>query len=532
MQYIHGEKNLENTTIRLQDILAIIKRRKLIIAIPFLTIFIIATAVTLLLPPIYKSSATILIEEQEIPVEYVHTTVTSYVEKRLQEIKQKIMSTTRLQEVIDKYELYTDLKNRKTNEEIIKKMRDDIDLKLISAEVIDKRTGQNTSATIAFTLSYVGKNDAAKVQRVASVLASLFLEENIKVREKQVREASTFFEEEKNKIEKFIHDFESKISSFKEAHINELPELMPVNMQDMHATEINIERSSDQLRSLKEKEAYLVAEVASISPQIVDQERLSKLKLELGRLTTLYSDEYPDIINFKKEIAEIERSLQGKTSHNDIASGKGKPTNPAYISLSSQLNSVRSEISSVKQQLATYEQQISKLRGYIKATPVVEQEYRKLLMERDSHKIKYDDLMQKFMEARVAQGLEKNQKGERFTMIDPPLMPEKPYKPNRLAIFLIGIVLGMGCSLGLTAMLELTDDTIRDGKVLSLATNVPVLAVIPAIYTDGELAGQKKRHVMTYILVGAFVILVPVILHLFVIDGYVFWAKLMRNLNL
>lgn len=522
---------MENEILRIPDILKILKRRKVALVLPFLTIFIIAAAIALLLPPIYKSTSTILVEDQEIPTEYIQTTVTSLVEKRLQEIKQKIMSTTRLQEVIDKYELYTDLKKNKTSEEIIEKMRDDIALELISAEVVDQRTGRNTNATVAFTLSYEGKNDPAKVQRVASVLASLYLEENIKVREKQVREASSFFEDEKNKIEKTINEFESKIASFKEEHINELPELTQMHMQDIHAAEISIERTLEQLRGLKEREAYLLAEVAAVSPQIADQEKLSMLKLELHRLTPLYSEKYPDTIHLKKEIAQIEKSLGGKTSQNDIASGAGKATNPAYINLSSQLSSVRSEIASVKQQIATYEKQSAKLRGYLKATPVVEQEYRKLLMERDSLKSKYDDLMQKFMEARVAQGLEKGQKGERFTLIDPALLPEKPYKPNRLAIFLIGIVLGIGCSVGLTAVLEITDDTIRDERSLHMATHVPILSVIPVIYNERDLAGQKKRQRTNVILGAAVLVLAPVIFHFFVMDTYVFWAKLMRKLN-
>lgn len=522
---------MENPTFRLQDILAIIKRRKLVLIIPFLLIFFAAAAVALLLPPVFKSSSTILIEEQEIPVEYVQTTVTSYVEKRLQEIRQKIMSTTRLQEVIDKYELYTDLKKKKTREEIIDRMRGDIALELISAEVVDQRTGRNTSATIAFTLSYEGKNDPAKVQRVASVLASLFLEENIKVRERQVREASNFFEEEINKIEDSLHEFEAKISSFKEAHINELPELMQVNMQDLHSVEISLERSFEQLRGLKEREAYLVAEISAVSPQIANEEKLSMLRLEMSRLTSLYSDEYPDIIHLKKEIAEIEKSLQGTNSSSENISETGKPTNPAFINLSSQLNSVRSEIDSVKQQIATYETRRDKLRSYIKASPVVEGEYRKLLMERDSFKLKYDDLMQKFMEARVAQGLEKDQKGERFTLIDPALLPEKPYKPNRLAIFLIGIVLGVGCSVGLAAVLEITDDTIRDGKVLSFTTRVPVLSVIPVIYTKKEISRKKRTRILAIISFVIVIALLPVAFHFLVMDIYVFWAKVMRNVS-
>jgi succinoglycan biosynthesis transport protein ExoP len=521
---------LENTRIRLQDILAIIQRRKLLLLIPLLTIVGVAAAIALLLPPVYKSSSTILIEDQEIPSEYVHTTVTSYVEKRLQEIKQKIMSTTRLLEIIDKYELYTDLKKRKTTEEIVEKMRDDISLKLISAEVIDKHTGQNTNATIAFTLSYQGKNDPAKVQRVASVLASLFLEENIKVREKQVREASSFFEEEKNRIESSIHEIELKISSFKEKHINELPELMQINVQDVHSIEISIEKASEELRGLKEKEASQAAELASVSPQIADQEKLSSLRLELDRLTTQYSNEYPDVIHVKQEIAEIEKN-QSEKGQSGAASGEGKATNPAYITLSSQLGSTRSEIATIKQQIAEYEKQRKTLHQYIKATPGVDQEYKGLLMERDSLNTKYNDLMQKFMEARVAQGLEKDQKGERFTLIDPALLPEKPFKPHRLVIFLVGLILGVAVSIGLTALTEMADDTIRDGRILSLSTHIPVLSVIPVIYTDSELLGKKRRYITAFVLGGVGVVVIPLLFHFFVMDVYVLWAKLMRNLN-
>lgn len=518
-------------TLRPQDIPAIVKRRKRALILPFVTIFFIASAVALLLPPIYKSSSTILIEDQEIPAEYIQTTVTSLVEKRLQEIKQKIMSTTRLQEIIDRYELYADLKKNHTSEEIIDKMRDDIALELISAEVVDKRTGRNTNATVAFTLSYEGKNDPVKVQRVASVLASLYLDENIKVRERQVREASVFFEEEKNRIEQSIHEVETTISAFKEQHINELPELIQMHLQDIYSTEINIERSMEQLRGFKEREAYLLAQISQVSPQMASQEKLSSLKLDLNRLSALYSDQYPDIVHLKKEIAEIERNQPGGTA-GKTGSGADKPTNPAYITLNAQLNSARADIASAKQEVATYEGHICKLRGYIREAPVVEQEYRKLMMERDSLKRKYDDLMQKFMEAQVAQGLEKDQKGERFTLIDPALLPEKPYKPNRVVIFLIGIILGLGGSIGLAAVLELSDDTIRDASAFNTTTRIPVLSVVPYIYNESERTMRKKRHAMVYGAGAAVLILAPVLFHFLVMDLYVFWAKVMRNLNL
>jgi hypothetical protein len=134
------------------------------------------------------------------------------------------------------------------------------------------------------------------------------------------------------------------------------------------------------------------------------------------------------------------------------------------------------------------------------------------------------------MEARVAHGLEKEQKGERFTLIEPPRLPEKPFKPNRLAIMLIGVVLGMGAGVGLAALREFSDDAVRNGDSLTMATRFPVLAGIPEIMTAKDVSDRrKKRLVWSGCAVGA-VVLGLVAFHFFVMDLDIFWAKLMRKL--
>lgn len=521
---------MEPSTISLKDLVAIIKRRRWSLIAPFVSLLLIAAGVALLLPPVYKASSTILIEEQEIPLEYVQTMVTTYVEQRLQEINQKIMSTTRLQELIATYDLYADKQDRWTKEEIIEKMREDIHLEPISTEVVDRRTGRPTTATIAFTLSYEGENDPGKVYQVAGKIASLFLEENLKARERQASEASKFFDDEISKIKADMNAVELKIAEFKEKHVHELPELIQVNMQDLNRVDITVERTYEQLRSLKEREGNLLSEVATASPQLSDQTRLAELKQKLAQLKTVYSEQYPDVIHMREEIGNLEKSLAA-------APAPGKPAieksdNPAYITLNSQLTGVKTEIESVQRQISGLEKQREKLNRHINATPGVEQSFRELLNERDSMKIKYGDLMNKYMEARTAQGLEKEQKGERFTMIDPALLPEKPYKPNRIAIMLIGIVLGMGAGLGLAALREFTDDAVRDAGALATATSLPVLAAIPLIKTGQEIIqekGQRKRLLLATL---ASLVVGLTIFHFFVMDFAIVWAKLARHFSL
>lgn len=521
---------MEQSTFTLNDLTAIIKRRRWSLLTPFAALIGIAGAVALLLPPVYKSSATILIEEQEIPLEYVQTMVTSYVEKRLQEINQKIMSTSRLQEIIDKYNLYPAKRDKWTKEEIVDKMREDIELAPISTEVVDRRTGRPTTATIAFTLSYEGENDPAKVYRVAGKLASLFLEENLKARERQANEASRFFEDEIRKIKTDMNAVELKVAGFKEQHVHELPELLQVNMQDLHRLDINMERAYEQLRSQKEQEGYLLAQIATVSPQLSNQTRLVELRQKLAQLQTIYSDQYPDVVQMEAEIAKLEKTMA--TDPDVSATSNEMPDNPAYVTLSSQLTSVQAEIESVQRQISGLEKQRDALSRRIAATPGIEHSYKELLLERDSMKAKYDDLMGKYMEARVAQGLEKEQKGERFTLIDPALMPEKPYKPNRIAILLVGIVLGAGAGVGLVALREFTDDAVRDAASLAKTTAIPVLAAIPLIKTASEIAQAKARRRILALAAISSMTGALMIVHFFVMDFAIVWAKLARHFSL
>ncbi|UCD77256.1 MAG: hypothetical protein JSW26_17740 [Desulfobacterales bacterium] len=524
---------MEATQMFPKDYFDILKRRKWSLILPALIVMLIGIAVALGLPPIYKSTSTILIEEQGIPSDFVTTTVTSYAEQRLQTINQRIMSFSRLLEIIQRFDLYPEYKDKWTTEEIVEKMQEDTILEPISAEVIDRRTGRPTSATIAFTLSYEGKNPRTVLQ-VANVLASLFLSENLQEREKQAKETSAFLESELDKLKTELTDLEARIAVFKKEHINELPEVMQVNLQSLDRIERDIALAGQQLRKLKENEQYYLTQLASIEPYINDEEestsrrRLEELKVELVHLTKRFSDEYPDVKKTRAEIAELEKTLaatEGKRKSNGQA-----PDNPAYINLAAQLASTRAEIDSTRSSIETLQLSAKEFRRRMSATPHVEEAYNAMIAERSNTQAKYNDLMQKLMEARVAQGLEKEQKGERFTLIDPARLPEKPFKPNRLAIILIGFVLGSGAGIGLAALREFSDDTIRKVEQLERATKFPVLAGIPRILTNKDIIRRRWKRLA---LAGGTVCVIAaglLVFHFVVMDLHIFWAKLMRRL--
>ena len=489
---------MEETTMSLNDLKAVLLRRRWGMLLPACAVFWLSVALAFLLPSIYQSMATILIEEQEIPANIVQSTVTSFAEQRLQNIYQRIISTSRLLAVIKDLHLYPELQDKMAPDEIAAKMRKDISLDFIKADVIDPKTGRAASANIAFTLSYLGKVPE-QTQKVASVLTSLLLEDNLKDRQQSATSASNFLEEEANRVKAAMAENDAKIAAFKEQHVNELPELLQVNMQSLQNSEVNRDRLSAQMRSLRQQEGYLESQLASIPRQAMQKNRLEELKIQLAGLQTQFSDHYPDVIAVK---AEIKRLTADKG-----AAREETPDNPAYVTLAAQLASTKSEIASLGKQIAVNDQNAAKYHSYIEATPRVEETYKALLNEHDNQLHKFNDLMQKHMEARVALGLEKDQKSEHFTVVEPPLLPDKPAKPNRLAIILIGIVLGAGAGVGTAALLEFSDQSIRSAEGLTQATSFPVLGVIPEIVHQKERRRARRMNILKGVAVGINVVL-------------------------
>jgi polysaccharide chain length determinant protein (PEP-CTERM system associated) len=521
---------MEQDVKSLGDVIAIIKRRKNYLIWPAVGVFVLSAIIAFAWPPTYRSTSTILIEEQEIPREYVMTTVSSFAEQRLQTINQRIMSSTRLTEIINRFKLYEDLRGKWAMEEIIDKMRrKDIKFELINADVIDRRTGRPTAATIAFSLAYEGRNPAV-VQQVANVLASLYLEENLRVREQQTEGATKFMEDERKIVEEQLAEIDKQIAAFKQSNINTLPELSQYNLQLVDRLDREIDQYNDQLKTLREKENYLQSQLASIPTDSSnpDKDRLRELRVKLVNLESRFTDEYPDVKKTKVEIAELEKKLKA-TGQNPIDS---KPDNPAYVTLAAQLASTRSEIDSVKRQINTSQEKRSNYQRRIATSPRVEESYRALMTQRNNLQAKYDDLTKKYMESKVASGLEKGQMGERFTLIDAARLPEKPVFPNIPAILLIGLVLGIGAGVGSAALKEFSDQSVRTAGALSSALGLPVLAVIPDIVSAEDTDQDKQQRRQILIWSAVVIVCAVVVFHFFVMDLDIVWAKIMRRMIL
>lgn len=556
----------------ISEILGSLKRRKNPAMVAFSIVLMASLLYAVLASPVYKSSSTILIEQQEIPQDLVRTTVTSYADQRIQMILQRVMTFAKLSELIKKYGLYSDERKKEPLESIVEMMRGDIGQKMISADVVDPRSGRPMEATIAFSLSY--KSEAAKTaQLVANDLTTLFLSENIKNRKEMASEAEGFLSAEVNRLEMKSMELESKLSTFKEQNLKLLPEMTSVNMNIMDRSERELFDVNRQIQALEERQVYLQSQLSQInhrasvmagdSEQVRSpQARAKFLQNRMISLSAIYTASHPDISNARRELDEIiddgylpsdalflkkqieiyhadlygaERPtglsvdrknllLERITSLEEGLSGIGQSgqiklseaDNPAYIQMATSLEASVSELKHFKTSRIELKRKISDLERALAGTPDVERRYRSLARDYDNTAMKYREFKEKQLQASLAKTLEDERKGERFTLIEPPLMPEKPLKPNRILLSVAGFLAAIAVAMGVVGLYEKMDTTFYSEQVLRSGAGVSPLAVIPHITTSQELRLEKNKFILVVgglaILLASFIVSVHVVL--------------------
>ncbi|HEU4684719.1 MAG TPA: hypothetical protein VFS39_09495 [Nitrospira sp.] len=569
-----------------EDYIALFRRRRRIMVMVGGGLLAVSLAIAFAWPSTYKSTATILIEEQEIPSDLVRSTITSYADQRIETIKQQVMSRTTLWKVVEQYDLYRDLRRSNPAEEIVNRFIRDIEVEVISADVVDKRTQHPTKATIAFTVAYQNRSpDLA--QKVANELTSLFLGENLKSRERQAQETTAFLQQEAEHLAAHIGEVDEKIAAFKQKAKGALPELMALNQQLLNQADRELIDIDQQIRTLEERRNYLEGELATIKPntpiisvsgeRILDSaERLRALRAQYAAASATMAPDHPDIIKMKQEIEALEReagrrpeiedavkalvdaratlatfSTRLGKDHPDVVQARRKietleeevrrlratpgkpadvkPENPAYINLQAQLKSAVSSLEALRKTREAVKGRLQDYASRLERTPELEPDYLFLTRDRDTSAQKYQDIRSRLLEAKVSEGLEVQRKGERFSLLDPPSLPERPDKPNRPAIVVVGLVLALAGGCGAGIALETFDRSIRTAEQVGQLTQAFPLAVIPFMPNEDDLRTAIRRR--RWIRSAGFAAFAATLLmvHLFVLPLDVLWYSMLKR---
>lgn len=506
------------------------RRRKKIFLAVFSAVLALSILVAIFFPKTYVSTATFLIEGQ-VPDEVVKGMSGGYIEERLQAITQQLLSYDKLLEIIREFALYGDIKSGADEELAVKELREDITVRTIKAEDLDQRPSRARYNTVAFTLSYQGK-DPVTVQRVASRLMALYVQKNVQSKEQTASQTVAILQQKLDEQRERMSSLERKLNDYKLIHAGELPEAIPFNYEQINRLNTQLDELNTKIRNLEERkrnpEAALanqsVADASATAPAATDPwTRVAQLRTQLVSLQARYSEKHPDVVKTKNELRQLEARLgisnelnekekrlaELQVRYAETKATKG-PDHPDTVQLQQEIASITKETRKLRsqgisvdptekelmrltQQRADVQKRLSEYQRKSQMAPLVQKEYGKLATEYDDALRQYNETMGKLAEVRLARGLDQTQLGERFTIIDEPKVPQKHDKPKRSRILLAGVLLSLFCGFFAAFITENMDHSIASTDKLRRLTNVPVLTVVPYIDLEQKRSAGNDR---------------------------------------
>jgi len=450
----------------LTEYVTVLWRRKFWFIIPVIGGVVLAAALILYLPKSYKSTTLILVEEQQIPEEFVRSTVSEPVAGRLATIRQQIMSRSFLERIVEKFGLFKK-SGKMLMEEKVELMRKAVEIKTMGEARLN-----------AFSITFVGDSPMTTMN-VTNELASLLIKENLKIREQMVEGTTEFIDGELENLKRTLERQEGAISQFKQNYSGELPGQMDASLRTLDRLQIGLQQTKLALKEAEGADPLLQG--WTIQTQ------------KLATLQRRYKDNHPDILALKKEIRELEERM--------IARGDGLPSSKSVSVKDEKSSSLlppklkidpnTAEIAELKLSEKRIEGQILDFENRIDNVPKREQELAILLRDYDNTQKNYQTLLDKKLTAKISENLEKRQKGEQFRILDAANFPGKPYTPDPVKMSILGCFLGIVSGFGLVLIREMADSSVRQPEDLEKLSSLPVLASI-LDYKDFQKRVQKR----------------------------------------
>ena len=517
----------------LAGLLEIARRRRVLAILPFLFVLTAAASLAVFLPSLWTAKALVLVNRQQIPERYVASTVQADIEARLLTLSQDILTPDRLMKIADEYGLYYNLRRTSPPEDIVDRMRRDIRIELADDGSKDRR-GARESRSALFSIAYTAP-DPEVAARVSNTLASLYIQENGRDREKQAAGTSKFLDNQLGDISNKLKGQEQRITDYKEKFLGELPEQKEVNLRTLERLQAQLQLANENNRRANERKQLLTNSLGefdttsgmaaggggpNVTPAETAAARLNLLRQELAVMQTKFHDRYPDVLQMKEQIRILEAKLEAEKKQQAAATqatkkGAGSsrdlkivPQNAYIQSLMTQLDQAQVDAKTSAEEMAAINRQIAVYQRRLENTPKREQELAVITRDYESTRELHKNLLTKRGEAEMAAELESRQQGETFRVIEPARLPDRPAGPNRFRLLLVGLALALGASGVAVVLAEQVDTSFRRVDEVRATAPMPVLSAIPRITTEQDRTRhlRQRRWATAAVAVGLFLI--------------------------
>lgn len=456
----------------------IISRRRWLIIIPLLISGIVGLYFALTLPKQYTATTLIAVQSQRVPRDYVQSLVTEDITSRITTLRQEILSRTNLEKIISQFNLFSEPKQQNMfMEDKVAQLQQRITISIGRSSPRDRRAN-------SFWITYEGSSPE-QVSAITNTLASLFIDENLKIREAQALGTSDFLQQELSSMKDRLEQTETALRNYRFQHMGELPDQLDSNLRILDRLQREL---ADKEESLRDAKMRLVA----LNEQPLNEDRrnfrdygklsFDQLQAELTSLQSRYTDKHPDIILLKQLIAEAQ-------------SGNPQRESEAIIETRNEIVELEEDIKNIHNQIATYNRRVEN-------APQREADLLSLKRNYNNMRASYKDLLDRKLEAEIAVNMELKQKGEQFRIIDPARTPARPTLPDIQKLLGIALATGLGVGAGLCLVLEYLTPVFRRPDEIEAFLGIPLIATIPAIYSRKKKVARWLNNTMAITVSG------------------------------
>lgn len=485
----------------------IIQRRNAVVILTTIGFFFCAAVIARQLPNVYRSQTVILVDAQQVPSSYVPTTVSTSIQDRLATIQQQVMSPTRLKRMIEKDGLFPELRDK------------------VSEDVLIQKIQKSTSVDVAghfssFRIAYQGENPK-EASLIANELALTFISENTLARERQFSGTVDFLQKEAQETKARLEASDKQLDAIRASNSDILPGEKQFHLEALSTLRSQLAASEDRVRQAKQDKVMLESMMTTSAPTVeVDsgggitsasplQAQIEKQESRLAELRSRYGPSFPDVRKAQAELDRLRKKADAEKPQ-DAPAVTVEPVSPSSTStkrnpvLEAQIQKLDQEIAEQAKLQGPLQQQIDFHLSKLSRVPIFEQEMAGIMRDHDSLQSHYQSLLDKEQSAQMARDIEERQKGERFEILDPAPIPDKPSGPNRVLISIAGLMAGLVGGIGLAITLEMMDESVRTESEAGELLGMPVLAGIPQMYTPGQLRSRRIKFALATVLTVSF----------------------------
>jgi polysaccharide chain length determinant protein (PEP-CTERM system associated) len=489
---------LGHRALTMQDYTVILKRRWWIIAIPAIIFPIVGYAITFLVQPQYVSQTLVLVEQQKVPDSYVKPVITEDLNGRLASMREQIQSRSRLQPIIERFNLLAN--SKMSMDDRVDLTRKNIDIRPIQSDLA--RTGGLPGFYISFKAS-----DARTAQLVCGEITSLFVNENLSERAASAQGTTDFLKGQLADAKAKLDEQDARLAQFQQTYVGKLPGAEASNTSMLTTLNTQLDAATQALARMEQDRSYAESILAMQQSQVAqsperggaspqaDQLELQRLLAQEADLTSRYTDDYPDVVAIRRTIADLRQKMAKAPAPSVVAAASSapKPTDPVSVQqLRAQLRAMEQGIAQKKRDQGAIQAELRLYQERVASTPAVEEEYKSVTRDNQTSHAFYDDLLKKMNDSKMATDLEKRQQGEQFRVMDEANLPEDPYFPKRPVFISGGLAAGLVLGFLVVALLEYLDTALRSERDIWAFTKLPTLGVIA--FMGNEVAVKTKRR--------------------------------------